>query len=460
MPEFDAQRLAEWSGGYWRGMMPSRVTGVTHDTRSLQTGDLYVSLRGENHDGHSFLAAAAQQGASAALVDEQHAAVHPVVLPELVVPDTGVALTDLARGHRARCGGVFMGITGSMGKTTVKELTADVLSCLGTVQKTRLNWNNHIGLPLSLLGMDPAARFGVFEVGMNHPGELMPLCKLLNPSWGILTPIGPVHLEFFDSVEGIAEEKAALIDVLPEAGAVLLSLDDPWYPQLLSHAHSRVIRLSLESPEADYHGVWRKGEKDSLVVTERSTGIQRTYTLPLPGRYMADNALRAIAVGREWGASPDAVVDAVAAYRPPPLRWHEIDVGGIHFVNDAYNAHPVSMRAAIEVFQERAVESGKWLVIGGMREIGETEQSAHEALGHYVAQFPWAGVLTVGPRGRWIADGARARGWDFAIQLTPCADAREAAALLKAGAVPGDRVLLKASRGERVEDVIEIFKEL
>ncbi len=459
MPEFTASALAEWCGGCWRGGEPTAVIGVTNDSRVVRQGELYVAIRGERFDGHTFLSDAATRSAAAALVDEQHASAQVPVMPELIVPDTRKALIDLARGHRARCHGIFVGITGSIGKTTVKEMTADVLSHIGSVQRTWLNWNNDIGLPLCLLRTEPADRFGVFEVGMSHPGELRPLCDLLHPAWGILTPIGAAHLENFDSIDAIAEEKACLLDALPEDGVCVLSLDDPRYPLLLKHVRSRVVRVSLQNPEADYHGTWCSGMRDTLTVSERQNKIRHEYPLPLPGRYVADNALRAIAVGREWGIAPETIADILLGFKPLPMRWQEESVRGVHFINDAYNANPDSMLAAIEVLKDRTVTGRKWLVLGGMRELGVTELDAHKAIGRRISSYPWAGVLTVGERGAWIAAGAEEEGIDSSVYLLSCANATEVAAVLNEQTLPGDLILLKASRGERLEEVIHNFKE-
>ncbi len=460
MVHFDPATLAGWCDGRWHGATPDRVTGFCNDSRVIQAGQLYVAIRGERLDGHAFVVDAQRRSACAALVDEEYAARASGEWPLLIVRDTRRALIALAHGHRARCRGEIVGITGSVGKTSVKEMTADILSHLGRVTRTKGNWNNDIGLPLSLLRMDPEDRFGVFEVGMNHPGELAPLCELLAPRWAVLTPIGPVHLEHFENVAAIAEEKAALLASLPERGTAILSTDDPWYETLLSHVTSRIIRLSLRDPQADYYGAWQKPGSNVLIVRERMTGESHPYLMPLPGQYVADNALRAIALGREQGLNADVIAHALSQYQPLSMRWNKVTIAGMVFINDAYNANPMSMRAAIDAFQEMDEEGHRWLVLAGMFELGAVAQEEHEALGRYLAQFPWAGLVTVGKLGRWIAEGATDAGLNETSRLEACDDAAGAARYLRQHIEPGHKVLIKASRGEHLEHVLTEFEDL
>ncbi len=453
---FDPDMLARWCDGRWQGGGPARIAGVSSDSRTVQPDQLYVAIKGDRFDGHDFVAAAAARQASAALVAATYAEqVTQPPLPLLVVPDTRAALTACARGHRGRCRGTVIGVTGSVGKTSVKEMTADLLSELGGVARTRLNWNNDLGVPLSLLQMSPDALFGVFEVGMNHPGELAPLCALIQPAWAIITPIGPAHLEFFPDVDAIAHEKAALLEALPPGGVAVLSLDDPYYAVLAEHLRGqRVVHISLQADHADYYGEWQNGATPQLAVREKRTGTVHYYPLPLPGRYVADNALRAIAVAREQGLAPERLATRLAAYRPPAMRWIPHEMDGVTFINDAYNANPVSMRAAVDALRDMTVPGRKWLVLAGMFELGAGAEEAHRDLGRYLAGFPWGGVVTVGRWGEAIAAGARVAGLE-PDQLWACPDVDEAAACLRDRVQPGDVVLLKASRGEKLESILK-----
>lgn len=452
MPVFDPNDCAQWCGGVWQGIPPVSIGGFHQDSRDIPTDTVYVALRGERFDGHAFIGDAFGRGAVAALVERVPDMVSG---PCLVIENTQQALADLAKGHLARCRSKRIGITGSVGKTTVKEMIADVLAQQGKTSRTWRNWNNDIGLPLSLLRMSPDDLYGVFEMGMNHPGELQPLCDLLKPQWGVITSIGPAHLENFSDVKGIAEEKATLANALPEDGLAFLSPDDPWYAVLREKCVARVVRCSLESADAEYVGQWKRtAEGSTLHVTERETGHDYTYTLTLPGRYMADNALRAIALGREAGVDPELIDQALRNYHPLDMRWRKQALAGLTFINDAYNANPISMRAAIDAFSEWEVPGGKWLVLAGMFELGSTEQEAHREVGRYVAGGSWRGVITIGPRGRWLAEGARDAGWSESA-IWVCGSTEEAADMLLAHAQASDVVLLKASRGEKLERVIE-----
>jgi UDP-N-acetylmuramoyl-tripeptide--D-alanyl-D-alanine ligase len=433
--------------------MPGPITGVSNDTRTLRPGDLFFALRGEGADGHDFVAAALAAGASAAVV----AAGRLNPLPAgacLEVDDPAAALRRMAAGYRRALDPLMVGVTGSVGKTTVKEMIAEVLASEAPVARTRGNWNNDLGLPLSLLAMPAATRIGVFEIGMNHPGELAPLCRLLQPDWGVVTRIGPVHLEFFESVEAIAREKAVLLQSLPADGLAILNTGDPYFPILRDAAAARVATVAV-GRAADYAAVIP--DPGGRLEMEERGGRRYAVRVPLPGRHNAENALLALAAGRERGLSPEAIQAALARVRPPPMRWEASDFGGIRLVNDAYNANPMSMRAALLAFAAEPVPGRRWLVLAGMRELGHAEAAEHETLGREVASGAWAGLVTVGARGRLIAEAARAAGMDPG-RVAACPDHAAAAAELSRRVRPGDAVLFKASRGERLETVLAFWR--
>ncbi len=457
MARFDPRDLASWCGGTWLPAPPDAVSGVSNDSRTLNAGDLYVAIRGERYDGHDFVGQAFGRGAAAAMVNRPFASVFPDAHPLLCVDDTKAGLFRLAQGHRDRMPSEMTGITGSVGKTSVKEMTADILSLLGHTARTRGNWNNDIGLPLSLLQMEPTDTYGVFEIGMNHPGELRPLCGLLRHRWAIMTPIGPVHMAFFDSLEGIAREKATLLETLPEDGAAVLNRDDPWYDLFASCTRARVVSVSMRG-EADYRARPLNESHTRMEVQDGHSGVTAEYDLPIPGEYVMQNALSAIAVGREHGISHAALREAIRHFRPLALRWNEIRMGDILMVNDAYNANPVSMRAAIRAFGHLAIPGRRWLVLAGMFELGADEDREHVELGEWIAAERMADrVIGVGPLGARIADGARRKGLGDERALA-VVDVDEAAERLAADTGAGDAVLLKASRGERLERVVELFE--
>lgn len=444
--------LAAWAGGVWRGI-PGPITGVSNDTRTLQPGDLFFALRGEGGDGHNYVAAALSAGAAGAVIAAGRLAM-PLAGACLEVDDPAAALRRMAAGYRRRLDPLMVGVTGSVGKTTVKEMIAEVMAAEAPVGRTRGNWNNELGLPLSLLTMPATTRIGVFEIGMNHPGELAPLCRLLEPDWGVVTRIGPVHLEFFDSVEAIAREKAVLLQSLPADGLAILNAGDPYF-RILRELSAAQVKTVAVGQSADYTAVIPEGG-GQLEVTERRG---RCYTLrvPLPGRHNVENALLALAAGRERGLSPEAVQAALERVRPPSMRWEVSNCGGIRIVNDAYNANPISMRAALRAFAAESVPGRRWLVLAGMRELGRAETDEHWDLGREVAAGSWAGLVTVGSRGRLIAESARAAGM-AASRIAVCPDHAAAAAELAGRVRPGDAVLFKGSRGEKLEITIALWR--
>jgi UDP-N-acetylmuramoyl-tripeptide--D-alanyl-D-alanine ligase len=391
------------------------VAGISHDTRTLQPGQVYLALRGNAQDGHRFVSQALAKGASGLIVD--HALPEFGTIPQLTVPDTLQALHALAAGVRREWTGTVIGLTGSVGKTTVKELIAAVLAQRGTVCKTPGNWNNEIGLPLSMLSADRHADFFVFELGMNHPGEIGPLAALLRPDWALLTEIGKAHIEFFDGIRGIAEEKASLLEF---AQAALLDETSEWFDLLRSKCRGRIELFGREP---------------------------FPFTAPLPGEHMVRNCRRAAALGRVLGLSAADIQAGFDRFVSAPMRWERSEHGGVVFINDAYNANPLSMRAALTTFAQLPCAGRRFAVLGAMRELGAAAEAEHRELGEFVDGLALDEVITIGEAGRGII----CRGQSG---LNP----QVAAAILLERLRPGDTVLLKASRGERLEEVLELVK--
>ncbi|HEY5653294.1 MAG TPA: UDP-N-acetylmuramoyl-tripeptide--D-alanyl-D-alanine ligase [Pontiella sp.] len=442
MIQFSPEELSQWVSSPWRNRSPDTVvTGVSTDTRTLNPGDLYVAVRGDNFDGHAFIADAFAKGAVGALVTEGFEWTHG---PILTVPDTIQGLQDLARGYRNGWTAIPIGITGSVGKTTVKEMCADILSEVGKTHRTCGNYNNHIGLPLTMLSMPSDAKYGVFEIGMNHPGEIAVLTDLLRPQIGILTDICNSHRESFESLEAIAREKAELPWSVPSSGTVILDCDSEWHDLVQSHLSAREITVSYEG-NADYTGHY------AGALTIDVNGYK--YEVPLPGEHIMRNALRAIALGLELEVEPDQINRGLAKFTAPPMRWAKSTVNGVEFINDAYNANPLSMRAALRTFYELPLEGGKWVVVGGMRELGVISDVEHAALGEYIDGLGFDGVITVGVLGKGILCKSTCR-------FFQCPTSEEAVAVLKDNLSAGDSVLLKASRGEHLELVLKDFREI
>ena len=441
MPYFSPDEVARWVSGVWENGMPEGViTGVSHDTRTLEPGNLYVAFRGDQFDGHNFLSQAFGKGASGALVDDHCAWSNN---PVLRVSDTLKGLQDLAGGYRKKWKGTVIGITGSVGKTTVKEMCSAVLSMNEPVHCTAGNYNNHIGLPLTMLSMPEEVRYGVFEIGMNHPCEIGPLTALLQPEIGIITDIGSAHREHFGSMEEIAREKALLAELIPASGMVILDCDGEWHAIMRRNVRARVVTVSLGG-DADYTG---RAVGDAVI---NINGLN--YALPLPGEHLMRNALRAVALGLEMGVAPDNIALGLQKFKLPPMRWETSNIRGVEFINDAYNANPLSMRANLKTFSELSGSGAKWAVLGGMLELGDTAEKEHVELGCFVDRLNLDGVIVVGEPGQWII--CRSMKKFFRV-----AEAADAAQILNDHLTEGDRVLLKASRGVRLEQMLEYFKE-
>lgn len=446
--------MASWCGGTWKPPLPVSVCGVSTDTRTIQSGSLYVALRGPLHDGHDFIPEAFKRHAAAAMVERSSAAAKGQPGPLLLVGDTLKALRDIASGYRSTLSGEILAVTGSVGKTTVKEMIADVLATSAPTARTHGNWNNEIGLPLSLMAMEPGDAYGVFELGMNHPGELEPLCGIARASWGVITNVGPVHMEFFDSVESIAREKATVFRCLPRDGTAVLSRDEAMFDLLASAASCRVVTTGIRR-DADLQGILDRERPGHFSVIERATGERAEFQLPLPGEHVVANALLAIAVGRLHGLPWDNLKAAMGHYKPPPMRWNRSSFGGVVVINDAYNANPMSMKSALLAFGQTPVKGRRWLVLGGMRELGEAERREHEALGAEIARGDWAGLVTIGPLAAMTAEAASSG----SLKVFRCEDHAGAASILAQGVKAGDAILLKGSRGEQVEKVLDLWKK-
>lgn len=456
MVGFDPEELARWCGGQWISRAPREITGVVHDTAKVTRGALFVALRGARFDGHGFVAKAVGSGAAAALVARAHAArLAELGIPLLVVEDTAEALKALATGYRIKLGIPVVGVTGSTGKTTVKEMIACLLGTKFTTARTMGNWNNEIGLPLSILAMPADTQVAVLELGISHPGEMSPLCAIARPDWGVITNVGPVHLEFFASIEAIAREKGELLKSLPARGAAVFGSDEPHAAILRASAPGRVIGTSVNGGStADYRLVSSDARSGLCRVEDNVDGGVHEFRLPIPGAHNRANALLAIAVARGFGVSWNQIADAFVKFVAPPMRWEQTEAGGVTLINDAYNANPVSMLAAIRTFTEMQVRGRKWLVLGDMLELGPTGEAEHLAIGRSLAGSNWAGLIAVGSLGARIAEGALVAGLP-AGSVHSCEELESVVEILRNCIAPGDAILVKASRGKHLDKVVE-----
>jgi UDP-N-acetylmuramoyl-tripeptide--D-alanyl-D-alanine ligase len=464
MNEIFPEQMAAWCRGRWHPRTPPEpLRALCVDSRLAKPGSLFFALKGEKADGHDFLAAVADSGTYAVVREDFPVEKLPPDGFCLRVDDVLAALGRFAAAYRATLSARIVGVTGSVGKTSTKELVADLLATLGKTVRTSGNFNNEIGLPLSVAGLERDCAYGVIEAGISHPGEMAPLREILRPDIAVMTRVGPVHIEFFDSVSAIAEEKAALLEKLPPDGFAVLDRDDEFFDILRAHSSAPVVTCSLKRRDVDYAG--DPQADGQLWVFEQATGESATLPVPPPIGFMAENVLRAVAVARKCGAEWNAIESALGRTHSVGMRWAVEEVRGWTAINDGYNANPVSLRAALKAFADWPAQGQKYLAIGPMLELGRLERAEHETLGRFVAEGRWAGVAVVpwksvadapDAAAQALVSGLRSAGFP-AENLCAAAGHAEAASWLRERMRPGDALLLKASRGVRIEKVLEEF---
>jgi UDP-N-acetylmuramoyl-tripeptide--D-alanyl-D-alanine ligase len=455
-PGFTAAELQAATGGRWLDAPPSTVAGVSTDTRTLGAGALFVALRGERHDAAGFLPAAAAAGAAAAVVGAEVPA--PAGLARLLVADTLAALGALAGHHRRRFTLPVVGVTGSNGKTTTREMIAAILAERGPVLKTEGNLNNEIGVPLTLFGLDHHHQAAVIEMGMNHPGEIARLAAMAAPQVGVVTNAAAAHLEGLGTIEGVADAKAELYAGLPQGGIAVVNADDA---RMLARARASGRRLLTFAA-----GRQRRGDVAVLEVLRQEASGTRfvlgvgnrelTVSLSLVGAHNALNAAAAACAAIALGCSDQEIVRGLATVRPVGRRLRlERLLGGPLLVDDCYNANPLSMGAALRTLAELArAEGGRPLaVLGDMLELGPGEAELHRGVGAEAARVPVARLFGFGPRSRETLAGAVAAGLppERTFQTEDPAALAEA---VRGAAAPGDVLLVKGSRGMRLERLV------
>ena len=446
---FRLDDLIRWSGATPEGPLPDSFPSLSTDTRDLPPGCLFLALRGENFDGHDFAAKAVEAGAGGVVANRSAAL--PPGLPALRVDDTARALRDLAAGWRAKVDPFVLGVTGSVGKTTTKELSAQLLGALGPVAKTRGNWNNDLGLPKSILAMPEDTRYAVLESGTNHPGEIAPLAALMQPDAAILTNVGPVHIGNFGTEERIADEKANLLRAVPPEGFCVLDATNRHFAFLRAQPRCRVVSVSADPvTAADFRAVSSDPATGAFEVLEAAAGGTHALRAPQPGAHQIGNSLLAVAAARALGVAWEEIAERLAATPGGKMRWERIERGGVSWINDAYNANPISMEKSLETFAATPCAGRRIAALGDMGELGDAEEELHRRVGRAAAAAAPDELLCVGPRAAWIADEAVRAGLP-AARVHRAPDALAARAVLADLAKPGDLVLVKASRSMALE---------
>ncbi|MGA8428352.1 MAG: UDP-N-acetylmuramoyl-tripeptide--D-alanyl-D-alanine ligase [Candidatus Sulfotelmatobacter sp.] len=447
------QKISEFiaaAGGFPRD-------GVAHaysiDSRSISSCELFFAVKGERLDGHDFVATAIEKGAVAAVVRKDQLGRFSDQSKLLAVDDTLVALQTLAAAVRKLWGKPMAGVTGSAGKTTTKEAIAHVLASRFRVLKSEGNFNNHFGLPLMLLKLEPEHDLAVIEMGMSHAGEIRALAKIAQPEIGVVTNVAPVHLEFFDSIAAIARAKYELIESLPAKGTAVLNADDEYVSQFGRDFKGRVIMYGTKSiADVRAENIRPQGSAGSefdVVIG----GIRELAKLALVGEHNILNALAAVAVGVDRGLKPAEAVAALSTLAPSDKRGEVLQLDNITVINDCYNSNPKALHAMVDALTGMPAKR-RIVVAGEMLELGPAAEEMHRSAGAHAAAKKIDVLIGVRGLAQAMVEGARDAGSRAEFVETP----EEAGEWLAREAHDGDVVLLKASRGVKLEKALEIWK--
>lgn len=446
-------KIASWAGGrLTAGDGRGTVSEIRTDSRSLKPGDIFLAIRGEKFDGHDFVAEAARIGAAGAIVSKAPAGLPPS-FAVIEVADTLRALLSLAAAYRASLPLKAVCITGSNGKTSTKDFTASVLAQSLSVTKTAGNLNNHIGLPLTILRAGRNHAAGVFEIGMNHPGEIAPLAAIARPDMAIITNIGVAHIEFMGSREAIAQEKGMLAEAVGAEGTVILSADDEFTPSIARRTRARVVTAGLQSGDVRASDLEQLSE--GIKFRLHATGQCVEAELPVPGEHMVRNALLAVAAGIVFGLTLEQCANGLRDIRLTAGRLTQKTISGIGILDDTYNANPDSMSAALVTLARMPAAGRRIAVLGRMGELGAESERGHRHVGEVAGRERIPCLITVGAEALWIADSAETAGVPSVIRA---ADTEDATRVLRGLARPGDLVLVKGSRSARLERVVQAME--
>ncbi len=435
---------------------------VSIDSRAIAPPDIFFAIIGESHDGHGFAAAVVDQGVRGLVINRQKAAQLPVRAWEtrdvtcIAVADTTRALGDLAAFNRRRARVSVAAITGSNGKTTTRQLTAGVVSRQFNTLASSGNFNNAIGLPLTLLGLSADHQWAVVELGTNRPGEIARLTEICSPDIGVLTNIGPAHLEGLGSLEGVIQEKGDLLRGLGRDGKAVLNADDPRVLQLAQKTSHEVL-LYGRSPAASIRAEEIKGDEQTISFTLLAGRESIAVQLHSPGQYMISNALAAAAVGHLLGISAAEIKAGLEGFKPVSGRMNICHLpNGVHMIDDTYNANPESMKAALATLKQMRAGSRGIFVAGDMLELGPQAPELHRQVGALAARTGVDRIYARGENAANLAAGAREEGMGPADTITGSRE--ELLEDLKGWLQPDDWVLVKGSRGMAMEKIVEGLK--
>jgi UDP-N-acetylmuramoyl-tripeptide--D-alanyl-D-alanine ligase len=449
-PLWTSGEIAAAVGGTASGAF--EVSNVAFDTREVEPGGLFIAMKGERMDGHDFVAQAVEKGAAAALVDRA------IDLPHVRVADTFAALNDLGRASRARSEAKIVGVTGSVGKTGTKEALFAALdrSARGRAHRSVKSYNNHTGVPLSLARMPRDARFGVFEMGMNHKGELSALTRLVRPHVAIVTAIAPAHREFFATDADIADAKGEIFEGLEPGGTALIPYDSPHRERLIGHArpHAGEIVTFGFGEGADIRATYAIRGANGTMVTASFGDLHLSYTLSQPGDHWVSNSLAVLGAVRAVGG--DLALAGLALADMPGLKGRgerhalRLDGGEALLIDESYNANPASMAATLRNFAEEKVPGRRIAVLGAMRELGPESEAFHAGLAEPIAAAAVDEVVLVGEEME-----ALAKALGPAVKMAHVGSVAEAADIVRKTVGPGDAILVKGSNSVGLAALVE-----
>ena len=441
------------------GALPDAISGIAIDSRTIAPGEAFFAIQGDNHDGHNFITTALKAGAGLAVVSAAKRSIVPAPAPLLVVPDVLAGLGALARAARARSGARIIAVTGSVGKTSTKEALRLALASAGETHASVASFNNHWGVPLSLARLPLSARYGIFEIGMNHAGEITPLTRLVRPHAAIVTAIAPVHLEFFDSIEAIADAKAEIFLGVEPGGAAILNRDNAYFERLQRHAAEagidRVIGFG-EHAGADARLLSCALQPEYSDVEADILGHRVRYRIGAPGRHLVLNSLAVLAAAQFVGADLAHAASALAESKPAVGRGTRVTLavpdGTALLIDESYNANPTSMRAALALLAQAPIgpRGRRIAVLGDMLELGATGPELHRGLAEAIRAHDIDLVYCAGPlmQALWQALPSAVRG----------GYAESAGALevdIVAAVRAGDAVMIKGSLGSKMGPLVK-----
>jgi UDP-N-acetylmuramoyl-tripeptide--D-alanyl-D-alanine ligase len=445
------------------GALPDAIGGISIDSRTVAPGEAYFAIKGDVHDGHDFVEAALKNGAGLAVIAQSHRAKFGADLPLLVVPDVLAGLVDLGRASRARSTAQIVAVTGSVGKTSTKEALRSVFSAQGETHASVASFNNHWGVPLSLARCPATAQYAIFEIGMNHAGEIEPLVKMVRPHVAIITTVEPVHLEFFSGIEAIADAKAEIFSGIEPGGAAVLNADNSQFTRLVAQAKrvgvSRIVPFGADKA-AEARLIDVALHPICSAVHANILGHDVTYKIGVPGRHMAMNSLAVLAAASLVGADLALSALALSQFKPAAGRGVrqllELDHGTVTLIDESYNANPASMVAALNVLGQAEVgpRGRRIAVLGDMLELGAGGPDLHRGLVAPIDANKIDTVFCCGPLMRSLWDALPSPRKGGYAETSGALESQVVAAL---GA--GDAIMIKGSLGSRMKTIVTALEK-